>query len=190
MSNSSVRRTEVTGILAVSLLDAGDSFTFWRLDQKMILSSSHFPAVATVWLRLCTTPVARQDPSRFAHWMIWAAMTNRILRGGLLWPMYAQRRRDTGWSSVVGASWASSPPTGRVGLRFTAVLNGPWESSVMDSVKPQHTLALCVWGSWTFSHTHAHTHFWWHKCLFCSPLLVTSLQQTEPPRTDVITGAP
>lgn len=65
--------------------------------------------------------------------------------------------RDTGWISVVGASRASSSPTGRVGLRFTAVLNSPWESSVMDSLEPQHTLALCVRGSWTFSHTRTHT---------------------------------
>lgn len=93
----------------------------------------------------------------FTHSVIWAALTNRILlRGGcfvaeLCW-------RDTGWSSVVGAFWAYSLPAGRVGLRFTAVLNGPWESSVMDSLEPQHTLALCVGDLGTFSLTQCHTH--------------------------------
>lgn len=96
-------------------------------------------------------------PISLTHWVIWAALTSRIfLRGGhcsLLWLIYAQRWRDTGRSSLEGVSRASSPPAGRVGLRFTAVLNGPWESSVMDSLELQHTLALCVRGSWTFSHT-------------------------------------
>lgn len=120
----------------------------------------------------------------FTHPVMWAALTNRILlRGGrfvaeLCW-------RDAGWSSVVGAFWAYSLPAGRVGLRFTAVLNGPWESSVMDSSEPQHTLALCVGDLGTFSltqcHTHLHTHTFGDTNVSFSSLLVISLWLTRPP---------
>lgn len=145
----------------------------------MILSLLHFPAL----VRCGCLTVALHDfccsSGSISHWRIWAALTNRILlRGGccgLLWLIYAQRRRDAGWSSVVGGSWASSPPSGRVGLWFTASLNGPWESSVMDSLEPQHTLALCVRGSWTFSHTFGVILSFLLSCSLCP------CGKTEPP---------
>ena len=84
----------------------------------------------------------------------------------------------TGWSSAVGLSWASSLRAGRAGLWFTAVLNGPWESNVMDSVG-LHTLALCIRVfldsrsvsifSLAQCCTCTHTFFFSHKRLFFLP---------------------
>lgn len=72
----------------------------------------------------------------------------------LLWPIVAKLctvlEGHTGWSSVVSLSWACSLWAGRARPWFSAILNGPWESSVMDSLG-LHTLALCIQPSWTLA---------------------------------------
>lgn len=136
---------------------------------------------------LPVTHVGLNEPSHSHIWwfeLLWQTGSSWSEKW-LLWPIVAELcavlEGHTGWSSAVGLSWASSLWAGRAGPWFTASLNGPWESSVMDSLG-LHTLALCISVSWTlslslfffFSHTmlymQTHTHFSSHKCLFFPPL--------------------